>query len=434
MDRERWGALVASGSASGRIVLIGVALALVSCKASLAHHDDRDNGGNGGASSIHPAGGNGGAPGGGGNIAATGGAGGARDGGATGSGGIPLGSGGTSGTAGPGSGGAGGHAGSGSGGASGASGGAGGSVAVCTPMDTRCTPQGMQTCSNQGAWGATTACESTICSGTKCLPKAAVLVVTYDAVFTYDATNGAFSSSFDFNETHLYASALGPDGKLWLADDKANTIVHYDLSGASLGVFAPLPDYCAAMAFGPDGNIYVSTQATPRESIVRINGATGASMGTFLQGPLDCNIGGMAFHNGSLFVTWGDARNGKVYQYDGTSGAQVAVLYDTVDEPNGPRTPVFDPDGNMYVPIWQTTHIATFNPTVNATTFKFADYLSVYPTYPKSVAVQPDGRLLVLTDPSDELMRYDPKTRVLTTLPTRTGTLGRGRAIYYRGP
>ena len=87
-------------------------------------------------------------------------------------------------------------------------------------------------------------------------------------------------------------------------------------------------------------------------------------MGTFAQSPLDLGVSGMTFHDGSLFVTYpgSGTANGTLYQYNGTTGAFVSILYNAFDA-YGPRTPVFAPDGNLYVPVWQSFNIAKFNAT-----------------------------------------------------------------------
>jgi len=290
----------------------------------------------------------------------------------------------------------------------------------------------MQTCGSNGTWGAAAACESTICSGTKCLPKAAILIVSSSAVFTYDAVSGAFASTFPLGDSGIGGATIGPDGKLWVTVILAKSIVRYDLSGASLGVFTTTQDYSDWLAFGPDGNLYASARTSPRESIVRIDAKTGASLGTFVQGPLDVPVDGMAFHNGSLFVTYAGtgALGGSLYQYDGTTGAQVAQLYDSFS-PYGPNTPAFAPDGTLYVPVWQSPDIAKFD----GTTLKFVSNISRDSLLPTSIAFAPDGTLLVLSDPGpyDSVLRYDPKNGTFTTLVSMgSGGLGRARFVFYR--
>lgn len=450
------------------IIALGAAAALVSCKANLERHDydggDTDLGigekpsmdgmdgrydplGTGGGTLI----GTGGAPG-----------------GATGGGGMSVGSGGMSGAGGAGSGGSNGSGGTASGGG-GETGDAAADLATktvdagtdtsaavdlsldapgdaqkptdagadapafaCTGSETRCSGNGMQTCGADATWGIAMPCESAICSGTKCLPKSAILIAAPDKLFVYDAQTGNFSSSFAFKETTIEGASLGPDGKLWLFD-LSKAIVRYDLSGTSLGVFTTTQDSGESLAFGPDGNLYVSANTIPRATILRIDVATGASMGTFVQGPLDLYMAGMIFHNGSLFVTYlgAGATGGSLYQYSGTTGAFVSILYDTFAS-NGPRTPAFAPDGNLYVPIWQTFDVAKFD----ATTLKFIANISQDNLNPTSIAVAPDGKLLVLSDPlggSDSVQRYDPNTGTFSTfVPAGSGGLGRARAIFVR--
>ena len=122
--------------------------------------------------------------------------------------------------------------------------------------------------------------------------------------------------------------------------------------------------------------------------------------------------------------------NGTLYQYNGTTGAFVSILYNAFDA-YGPRTPVFAPDGNLYVPVWQSFNIVKFN----ATTLTFTSNIMLNNLYPTSIAVADDGKLLVLIDPlvgSSSVQRYDPKTGVFDTLvPVGSGGLGRAQTILY---
>jgi hypothetical protein len=427
------------------ILVLAVATALISCKADLEHHapSDGDAGKGGAVAATGGSGfGAGGAAGAGGLAQGTGGTALGTGGTATGAGGAAAGAaGGSPGTAGGGgkSGGTGGTAVasggiSGSGGLAGGPGGTGGAPAGCTTADTQCAGTSMQTCGADGTWGPATSCDSAICLGTKCLPKSAILIVSIPQVFAYDAQTGAFASSFRFAEKSVYGATLGPDGKLWIIDTLAKTIVRYDLSGTSLGTFTTTQEYGDYLAFGPDGNLYVSARTSPRGSIVRINATTGALMGTFVQSPLDLQVDGMAFHDGSLFVTYagsGDAIGGSVYQYSGTTGTFIQVVYNNF-APYGPRTPVFAPDGTMYVPVWQSPDVGKFD----AKTLTFISNISLTGLNATSIAVAPDGKLLILSDPlggSDSVMRYDPKAGTFTTLvPTGSGGLNRAHTIIYR--
>jgi hypothetical protein len=428
------------------IVALGLAVAVISCKANLEHHDGPAGTGGTTAGTGGTTAGTGGAtPGTGGTTAGTGGATPGTGGTTLGTGGATAGTGGTTvGTGGStvGTGGAAGASGgmSGSGGVaggspggSGGSGGSGGAAPACAQAATQCSGTGVQTCGADGTWGTTKACDSAICLGTNCLPKTAILISGGTRLFAYDAQTGAFASSFPYNESFLEGVTLGPDGKLWGVAVDSKTIVRYDLSGQSLGIFATTQDYSDYLAFGPDGNLYVSARTSPRTTIVRFNATTSASMGTFVQGPLDYPVSGLVFQGQSLFVTYSGsgAVGGSLYQYSATTGALVQIVYDQF-APYGPETPAFALDGNMYVPIWQTSDVAKFD----ATTLTFISNISMNNLNATSIAVTPAGKLLILSDPlggSDSVQSFDPKAGTFSTLvPTGSGGVGRATTIIYR--
>jgi DNA-binding beta-propeller fold protein YncE len=88
--------------------------------------------------------------------------------------------------------------------------------------------------------------------------------------------------------------AFGPDGNLYIAGESIDGILRFNgWTGAFLDAFVafhPFPNNPAprGLAFGPDGNLYAlaapPTQpgAAPANRILRYNGATGAAMGEFV--------------------------------------------------------------------------------------------------------------------------------------------------------
>ena len=237
MDRARSAPPVRVGCASRRILLTAVALALGSCKARTSRiHDCHDGG----------AGGSGGTTGTGGTIAATGGAGGRRDGGSTGSGGSfggrrwspgtggassggertrRMSSGGTGGLGRVSSTGTGGVAGAGSGGGAGAGGAAG--APGCTPTIPVHRPRHTDL-QQPGRVG---------CRGRVPNPDLLRGEMPAEGRPAHRRLRHALQLRRDdrrvfqlvrIQRDSLYASTMGPDGKLWLADDKAKTIVRYD--------------------------------------------------------------------------------------------------------------------------------------------------------------------------------------------------------------
>src|SRR5262249_46267610 len=83
---------------------------------------------------------------------------------------------------------------------------------------------------------------------------------------------------------------------LLVASRGTGTVIRYDGSGTSKGVFAsdPMLVSTVGIPFGPDGDLYAAAGDTPR--ILRFDGKTGASKGLFTKGgtiesPRNLNFG-----------------------------------------------------------------------------------------------------------------------------------------------
>ena len=254
-----------------------------------------------------------------------------------------------------------------------------------------------------------------------------LLVTTSSAILEYDASSGSFTQALVSGGTSFFSTVLGPDGDLYVADFSAKTVSRYNAqTGAALGVFAQPACSPYQVAFGPDLNLYVGCNGG---AITRFDGTTGASMGTFIEPPAaSADFGGMAFFDGSLFVTYIDTA-GSLYQYDASTGSLIAPLYSAFAS-NGPRTPVFGPDGSLYVPIWQTRYVDHFA----AGTYDYLGHFILDISLdPLSLAFAPDGSVLVMNDPgsNDTVRRYDGSTGAFlsTLVSAGSGGLARGGAI-----
>jgi DNA-binding beta-propeller fold protein YncE len=120
-----------------------------------------------------------------------------------------------------------------------------------------------------------------------------VYVLYYNAatVETFDLTTKAsFGLLFPAESGGLYtpqAMAFGPDGNLYIAGGRSPSGVrrYNPITGAFIDVFANMgDDYALGIAFGPDNNLYVATSfitgAAP--AVTRFNYPSGASMGFFV--------------------------------------------------------------------------------------------------------------------------------------------------------
>ncbi len=227
---------------------------------------------------------------------------------------------------------------------------------------------------------------------------ASLLVANGSSILNFDASTGLFIGTFTSGGSFTYAIGMtfGPDSNLYVSDLYTGNILKYSgNTGSYIGVFTNAGTTIRAPVFGPDGNLYVGASGG---NILRFNGTTGDPLGTFIQVPTGyIASGGMTFHDGFLFVTYMGLglSPGSLYQYNATTGGLVSILY-TGFNYNGPRAPIFGPDGNMYVPDWQTSNVAKFSGT-NYT--YMGNIVSNAGISAMSVAFSPDGNLLVLDDP-----------------------------------
>jgi hypothetical protein len=115
-----------------------------------------------------------------------------------------------------------------------------------------------------------------------------------DSVMRFDGTTGTplpaprkSGAVFVDPGTLLYAYgelAFGPDGDLYVSNFGGNDVLRIDSqTGKSLGEFVPAGDHglngAHGLVFGPDGNLYVVSQGT--NSVLRYNGLTGTFIDVF---------------------------------------------------------------------------------------------------------------------------------------------------------
>lgn len=160
------------------------------------------------------------------------------------------------------------------------------------------------------------------------------------------------------------ALLFGSDGRLYLSDEGNDAVRRYDgATGAYLGAFVAsgsggLNDP-VDMQFGPGGDLFVLTRAlfaagdapTTSSRVYRYDGATGAFEGVFVAGgpatPFAANF--MAFGpDGNLFLSSWSAS--AVLRYDGTTGAFLGTFVAPgTGGLAGPADLAFGPDGLLYV-------------------------------------------------------------------------------------
>jgi outer membrane protein assembly factor BamB len=262
-----------------------------------------------------------------------------------------------------------------------------------------------------------------------------VLVNNGSQILRFDGTTGASLGNVlvDYGGGSIGGYTFGPDRNIYVTDFNGLQINRFNGStGAFMNTFAtgtlssphqPL--------FGPDGNLYLG-QSTG--IITKYNGSTGQYLGIFISPPVGASdFGGMAFRGNSLYVSY-LGQSGSLYRYDAATGGNAQLVYGGFFS-NGPRAPVFDNAGTMYVPDWQTNKIFKFGETTLALT---GTITTAFGIVPMSLAFDESGALLVLSDnfSQSQINRYNPATGsfIDTLVAPGTGGMGRANSMLFVAP
>jgi DNA-binding beta-propeller fold protein YncE len=170
---------------------------------------------------------------------------------------------------------------------------------------------------------------------------------------------------------------FGPDGNMYVTSNaflaipsSVTGVMKYSLSGSDLGQFVAstgINDYAYDVAFAPGGDLFLSIGGPFHQQsgspIKRYNGTTGAFVSDFVptgSGGLGVAAGIAFGPDGNLYVC--DYDNDRVLRYDGTSGAFLNSFVATGSGGlNGPSDVAFGPDGNLYVVSHQTSSVQRYS-------------------------------------------------------------------------
>jgi outer membrane protein assembly factor BamB len=182
-------------------------------------------------------------------------------------------------------------------------------------------------------------------------------------VLRFDATTGAFIGVFATAPLGGAPNAVtfGPDGDLYVTVDYcgpagclSGDILRFDgTTGASMGSFIapgdPRPVEPSSLVFAPDGDLYVSSHAN--DQVLRYDGTTGGFLGSVANGGgLDGPSGLVVVRATTIDLLVASRLNGRVIRYDGATGAPVGNF--VLPSGGGLESPfgmTFGPDGKLYV-------------------------------------------------------------------------------------
>lgn len=216
-------------------------------------------------------------------------------------------------------------------------------------------------------------------------------------------------------------ATVGPDGNLYVASEGNNQILRFDRdTGVLLGAFVrddPSTsatdetgglDGPAAVLFGVDGNLYVSSFET--DNILEYDGLTGEFIAVFVSsgsGGLDGPDAGMVFGpGGDLYVPsyWSN----EVLRYSGVDGSfEEAFVAAGSAGLSRPRNLLFRPsDGHLLVTGEGSNNVLLYDGTTGAPIEAFIPSV----TAPSGLALGPDGNLYVTSVTANSVYRYTSDT------------------------
>jgi streptogramin lyase len=177
------------------------------------------------------------------------------------------------------------------------------------------------------------------------------------------------------------------------------------------------------LVIGPDGNLYVSSQANDR--VLRYDGATGAFIDIFVaagSGGLDIPVGLDFGPDGNLYIA---SNLSTVRRYDGTTGAYIDAFVTGLGHPTGV---LFGPDDNLYVCSRDDDKVLRFDGTTGAFIDDFVTAGSGGLDAPRGLVFGPDGNLYVGEETNDSVRRYDGATGAFIDVFVAAGSGGLDRA------
>jgi streptogramin lyase len=260
-------------------------------------------------------------------------------------------------------------------------------------------------------------------------------------VLRYDGTTGAFVGVFvptgSGGLSFPLGGSFGPDGNFYVSNSDADNVLRYDgTTGAFIDEFVPGgtegPEDAAGLVFR-GGFLHVANSADPG-AVTRYNAATGAPAGPFVtpgSGGLS-NPEGLTFGpDGNLYVT---TDGGGVRRYNGVTGAFIDTVVPTGTLLSA-RGLTFGPDGNLYVTNFGGGTVARFD----GTTWAFIDNFVTagsggLGTLPRPLSFGPDGNLYVGDYSNGSVLRYDGTTGAfIDAFVSAGGALGGPTFLVFNG-
>ena len=258
---------------------------------------------------------------------------------------------------------------------------------------------------------------------------------THDRVWSFDRNgqrNGSFVSPGAGGLDLPISAHIGPGDDLYVTGFSSGIHRYDGTTGASEGKLVNIGSgglvSPSDAVFGPSSsgklttdNLHVADFNAPPKGILKYNGQTGASLGTFAaagSGGLG-NANSLVFKDGDVYAT--STANNAVLRFNGTTGAFVSTFVSSFSGGlSTPRDLMFAPDGSLLVASWDTDNVLRYNGTTGA-------FLGVFATgggldRPTDLALGPDNTLLVTSQTTQDILQYNLTTGAFKKVWTEGGS------------
>jgi DNA-binding beta-propeller fold protein YncE len=160
---------------------------------------------------------------------------------------------------------------------------------------------------------------------------------------------------------------FGPDGNLYVSSNQTNQVQRYDgTTGAFIDVFVPGPVGVAIIGdllFAPDGTLWIVSRNAAGEAVNRYNPTTGAFIDAFAAGGPMMTMDrkrAIPAPDGNVYVT--SRGSDEVFRYNGQTGAFIDVFVSAGSGGiDGPLGSSFGPDGNLYISGQFSSNVVRYN-------------------------------------------------------------------------
>jgi hypothetical protein len=201
----------------------------------------------------------------------------------------------------------------------------------------------------------------------------------------YLAAGGSLGTPYDI--------AVDNSGNLYTVGFTGNIVYRHNLSSGTQGILTTGLNSPAGITIGPNGNLFITNQAT--SDVVEVDISTGAILSTFVSpgaGGLSQPYGLTFGPDGHLYVV--SAGNDSVLKFDGVTGASLGTFVPSGSGGlSGPRQLLFDIEGNLLVTSFNTDQVLRYSGTSGASLGQFNDLQS--PVEPWGIAMKPNGHIFV---------------------------------------